>query len=192
MRASILTIVLIAQLVPASCLRAQTTGVPFVNDLTITCAGCGSGYSNCWIPGTTGGPGGISGGTSKELLFFEVSAGGTFTIMVTCAPGSQVHVFMSPVPCLTCSLALAPVCGIPVTACGLTTNQSVDLDLASPLDDFASGASSASGVFSFTTTLAPMPFGLCIEASIQAAIIGPASSCAPLLVSQAYYLGLGG
>ncbi len=195
MRSLILALVVSAAFV-APDVRGQTTGVPFINDLTVTCAGCGIGTSACWPPSTVGGPGGVSGSTSCTPLYFDLSVAGTFTIAVTTAPGAQVIILIDPCPCVPCFLPLPIFCPgaifIPFTACGGTSNQSVDIDLTCAWSILVQGNASTAGLYTFTFPLGPLPPNTCIRASTQAAIITNAFACGgPLIVSQAYDLNLG-
>ena len=172
-------------------LPAQTTGVPFMNDYTINCTGCSTAGSTCWSSGVGGGSGGVSGSTSCTPLFFNLSAGGTFTFTVTANPGAQVFILTNPCACSPCFLWLAPICGVPFTACGATTNQSVDLDLTCPLNTLFSGFANGFGVYSVTVTVPPLPPGFCTQMSTQAAILGSIACAGPIVVTQAYDVLIG-
>jgi hypothetical protein len=188
MRSSIVVFVFAAVLL-ANGLMGQTTGIPGLNDFTVTCAGCGTGsFPACWGPGPSGGTGGVSGSTSCTTLYFDVSAGGTFTLAVTALPGSTVTIFNNPCACSPCFLPLPPICGIPFTSCGNTTNLSVDLNLSCGINILFSGGANTAGIYANTITIPPLPPGTCIQMGIQAAISGSISCAGPFIVSQAYTL----
>jgi hypothetical protein len=180
----------VAVLLAASCVLGQTTGIPFVNDYTITCVGCGTTPTSCWSTGVGGGAGGVSGSTSCTPLYFNLSGGGTFTFTVTTTPGATVTIFTTPCLCTPCWLPLAPICGFPLTACGGITNQSVDLNVGCGLNTLFSGVA-VGGVFSTTVTLPPLPPGACIQLGTQAAITGSLSCAGPVIVTQAYSIFAG-
>lgn len=173
-------------------LPGQTTGVPGMNDYTINCVGCGTTNPPCFPATATPGAGGVSGSTSCTPLWFNVSAGGTFTFQVSCAPNVPVSIFLDFCPCIPCWLPLPPVCGIPFTACGGTTNQSVDIDLTCPWSTPFSGTSSPTGVFTATIIVPPLPPLTCVRLSTQALVGSNLACVGPFLVSQAYDLYLGG
>lgn len=183
---------LAAFVLAASCVVGQTTGVPLANDFTVTCVGCGTTPSLCWPPGATPGLGGISGSTSCNPLFFDLSGGGTFTLAVTCVPGGQVTIFTDPCPCTPCFAPLGPTClPIPFTACGASTNQSVDLDFTCPLSVLVSGFTNTAGVFTVTFTIPPLPPFTCLRLSSQA-VVFPGPACAgPFVLTQAYDINIG-
>jgi hypothetical protein len=123
---------------------------------------------------------------------FDVSAGGTFTLTVTCSPGAQVFIFSDPCACSPCFLALPPICPFPLTACGGTTNQSVDLNLSCGFGLLFSGFANIFGVYSVTVSLPPLPPATCIQASTQAVILGSIACAGPIIATQAYDITLGG
>src|ERR1043166_3609049 len=109
---------------------AQTTGVPGINDYTITCAGCATGApAGCGF--APGGLGGISGSTSCPTLTFDMTIGGTLNFGVSSIPGSPITIFYNFCPCFPCYALLPPAncAAIPFTTCSTTTNQTVDLNL---------------------------------------------------------------
>jgi hypothetical protein len=189
MRSTLVTVLVGALL--ATALFGQTTGIPFMNDYTITCVGCGSATSTCWSSGMGGGLGGVSGSTSCTPLNFNLAAGGTFTFTVTCTPGAQVFIYTNPCLCSPCWLPLGPICGIPFTACGATTNQSVDLNVGCGLNLLFTGFASGTGVFSVTVTVPALPPMTCLQLATQAAITGSISCAGPVVVSQAYDIFVG-
>ena len=176
----------------ASVLCGQTTGYPSLNDYTINCVGCGTTTTTCWSSGVGGGTGGVSGSTSCTPLYFNVSAGGTFTFSVSCSPGTQVWMFTNPCFCSPCNLPLGPICGIPFTSCGATTNQSVDLNLSCGINLLFNGFASGTGIYSVTVTVPPLPPGLCLQVATQAAIMSTIACVGPIIVSQAYDVFVGG
>jgi hypothetical protein len=174
----------------AGVVQGQTTGIPFVNDYTITCVGCTAAPTGCWSSGNPGGLGGVSGSTSCTPLFFNLSAGGTFTFTVTTTPGAFVTMFTSPCLCTPCWLPLTPICPYPLTACGGITNQSVDLNVGCGLNTLFSGVA-VGRVVSVTITVGPLPPGACIQLGTQAAITGSIACAGPVIVTQAYSLFAG-
>jgi hypothetical protein len=169
-------------------LRSQTTGIPGLNDYTITCVGCSPAPSGCWSSGVGGGTGGVSGSTSCTPLYFNLSAGGTFTLSVSTTPGATVWIFTNPCLCTPCFAPLTPICGIPFTSCGGITNESVDLNLGfgCPLTQIFMGVAGGGGVFSATVTMPPLPPFVCLQLSTQAAVSSPFACVGPVIVTQAY------
>lgn len=89
---------------------AQTTGEPFINDYTIDTFGSGqpSCFSHC------------------------VSQNSTMVLDVSTAPGNFVMFVIADCACAAgsaCWLTNSCAPAIPLSACGSTTNQSIDLDL---------------------------------------------------------------
>lgn len=186
MRSNIVAFVIGGVLLATVC-GAQTTGIPGLNNFTMTCAGCGTGgYVSCFGAGNFGGPGGVSGSTSCTPLYFDVAAGGTFTLMVTTLPGATVQFFYNSCPCSLCNVPLSPICGLPLTSCGFTTNQSVDLNLGCGVTLLGSGSVNTAGFFGLSITVPPLPPSTCITLSIQAAIFGGPACSGPVIVTQAY------
>lgn len=151
----------------AATARAQTTGQPGLNDYTINGQG--------------------SGGTSPRSLVLPVGRSG-FTVS-TSAPGQLVvFAFSSNLPCTPGAACFAPSpCPLPATACGGSTNQSLDILFGSTVFVVqVSVASGGGGVSRFSAHLPPN-----IDFSTQVGIID--STCGTtffglgsVLLSQAY------
>ena len=101
-------------------------------------------------------------------------------------------IFTNPCFCSPCNLPLGPICGIPFTSCGATTNQSVDLNLSCGINLLFNGFASGTGIYSATVTVPPLPPGLCLQVATQAAIMSTIACVGPILVSQAYDVFVGG
>jgi hypothetical protein len=155
----------------------QTTGVVNKNDLTINTLG--------------------SATTSCTTLCFPTPV--TLTHRVSTTSGNFVIFLFSFCPCVPCSMAMGnatctPV--IPMTACGLTTNQSVDLlfpNTACPL--FNLGSAIAVGGIAQISWNVPFLGPPCVSGrgSTQALIfdpcaIGNSAFPGPFLMTQAYTL----
>lgn len=177
---------ILTTLFAVSSLIAQTTGVPGVNDYTITGAGFATGSLACGAPAAgLGGTSGSTSGTPGTDLTFDAFFGGTLTFNVSCAPGSLVQMVLSPVPCVPCFVGLPPVTyPIPFTACG--SNQSVDLNLTQPLRPLFTGIADGSGNFGATIPFPPAVLG-CQTFCTQAVVID-ASQVSGFVVTQAYDL----
>lgn len=171
----------------ASTASAQVTGVCGVNDLTIS--GFGSGSTSCTPTPPMG--------------------GAPVTLTATAGPTAFMTIFVIDFcPCVPCTVALPPalVCvkPIPFSACGGTTNQSLDIPLftcpvAPPLlfavPNVPGGPPCADGTApatSATLPLGPIPAGLPagFVASTQALILDPVCSTIffgnHALLTQAY------
>src|SRR5688572_6944751 len=130
---------------------AQVTGVPGTNDYTINGLG--------------------SGGTSCVPLCFP-NGGVTLNLAVSAPLGAIAIAFFNFCPCQTCQLpgptnACAPP--IPLTACGATTNQSLDLDLSPPCGlpiSFTMLVNTA-GVYSASVAIPPLPGLPCSVATLS-------------------------
>ncbi|MBK9385835.1 MAG: hypothetical protein IPN34_13575 [Planctomycetes bacterium] len=123
---------------PAAPLAAQTTGFPFVNDLTVN--------------------GSIPGSTSCNLVN---STALPHTYQITAAPLSPCVLFFSLCPCQAGALPLPPAtCPFPMT-------QSLDLMInpacfVIPIN----GATNGAGVFSITFPASTVPFTFSVQAAV--------------------------
>lgn len=151
------TLAALAALLLGSSAQAQTTGVPFLNDLTVN--GFGSGGVSC-------------------ASFTLSSTAATFT--VTGDPGALAVVAYSPNGCAPAVACLPPVpCPIPFSACGGGTNRSIDL--LPPLFVGCSFVLNAAGTGSCTVAIPPGTF-----VGVQAVVL-PSASCGGVFVTtQAY------
>lgn len=156
---------------------AQTTGVVGINDYTLNALG--------------------SGTTSCTVQCFPTPV--AINLQVTTANGNLVFFLFTFCPCMPCTMGWSPnACtpAIPPTACGGTTNQSIDLlapNTACPL--FVLGSAIAvGGVASSTWSLPPLgPPCASARGSTQALIIDPcgvgnSAFPGPFVLSQAYDL----
>lgn len=168
-------------LLPATLLLAmatgQTTGVVGKNDHTV---------NNL-----------TSGSTSCTTLCFPTPV--TLTHRVSTTTGNFVIFLFSFCPCVPCSMAFSPnacVPPIPMTACGLTTNQSVDLlfpNTACPL--FTLGSAFSIGGIAQISWNVPFLGPPCVSGrgSTQALIfdpcgVGNSAFPGPFVLTQAYTL----
>lgn len=158
---------------------AQVTGVPGTNDYTINSLG--------------------SGGTSCVPLCFP-NGGVTLNLAVSAPLGAIAIAFFNFCPCLTCQLpgptnSCAPP--IPLTACGASTNQSLDLDLSPPCGlpiSFTMLVNTA-GVYSASVPIPTLPGIPCGVATLSTQAI-VFSSCGlgltavpgPFVLTQSYTL----
>jgi hypothetical protein len=131
---------------------AQTTGVPGINDYTIN--GVGSGSTSC----------------TTQCFNTPVN----LSLDVSTAPGNFVIYVWSFCPCFggfVCGGPNACLPAIPFSACGSTTNQSLDLQLGCVLTTFgpvqANTAGLANLVLPFPTlSLPPCSFPMATQAVI--------------------------
>lgn len=159
---------------------AQTTGVVGMNDLTVNSLGSGS--------------------TSCTTLCFP-NGGLTLNLNVSAPPGAIAIAFFGFCPCTTCTLpgptnTCLPT--IPNTACGASTNQSLDLDMTAACGIVASFVMSNSTGTPGTSMSLNIPAftGLaCTNAtlSVQAAVIDPCGLglfgvVGPFVMTQSYTL----
>ncbi len=158
---------------------AQVTGVPGTNDYTINTLG--------------------SGGTSCVPLCFP-NGGVTLNLAVSAPLGAIAIAFFNFCPCQTCQLpGPANTCAppIPLTACGASTNQALDLDISPPCGvpvSFTMFVNTA-GVYSASVVIPPLPGPPCGIATLstQAMVF---SSCGlgltavpgPFVLTQSYTL----
>ena len=132
---------------------AQTTGVPGINDYTIS--------------------GSLSGSASCTTLCFATPA--NLNLNVSTAPGNLVIFAWSFCPCFggfVCGGPNACFPTIPTTACGSSTNQSLDLQLGCVLTTFSAVANATGNA----SMLLPIPS------------IGPLPPCSFPMASQALIL----
>ncbi len=131
---------LVALLLLAAPAAAQTTGFPFINDLTLN--GFLSGSASCNFTNQTGNP-----------LNFQVTA----------APNAPVTLIFDTAPCFAGSIPLPP------SLCyGFVIQQSLDLSLSSGAFFFTwSGATNAAGVFSVTFPASTTAFTFSVQGLIQ-------------------------
>jgi hypothetical protein len=163
-------------LVFATAAAAQgTTGVVGINDLTL-----GDGSVVCTSGSTSCTPCNF---VCPPILSFDVS----------CAPFAPVAIYLSPCPCFADWACLgSTTCPVPMTACGNTQNQSVDLNLTCSVYELAFGYANGLGL---SSVVIPVPPGLCgsgltITFAVQAVVLDFAcfSTTLPfhLLLTQAY------
>jgi hypothetical protein len=155
---------------------AQTTGVPGTNDLEVN--GLGGGQASC-----------------VNLCFPNGNVALSYT--VNGPVGAFVLIAFNFCPCSPCSLsgpANACVPSLPFTACGATTNQSLDLDTnaaCGPLLLLVPTVTSA-GTLALNINIPPIPGPPCtnVALSAQAVIFDPCGNglnglAGAFLVSQA-------
>ncbi len=168
-------------LLSAALATAQTTGVPGMNDYTVN--GLGSGTTSC------------------TTMCFP-NGGLTLNLQVSAPPGAFAIVLFSLCPCTTCSLpgptnSCFPT--IPNTACGGTTNQSLDLNMTAACGIVFSAvmAPNSAGTPGLSMPLTIPAFtGLpCTNAVLatQAAVIDPCGAGlfgvpGPFVMTQSYTL----
>jgi hypothetical protein len=155
---------------------AQTTGVPGTNDYTLNALG--------------------SGTTSCTFLCFPTPV--TLSMQAWTPTGNFVFFLFSFCPCFGCSQNWSPnacVPAIPPTACGSTTNQSVDILPQPGCPLFVVGSAiSVGGVATFNWVLPPLgPPCASARGSTQALIfspcgVGSSAFPGPFVLSQAYNL----
>ena len=159
---------------------AQTTGVPLTNDYTVNSLG--------------------SGATSCVNLCFP-NGNVTLNLAVSAPLGAIGIVFFNFCPCLPCQLP-GPVNTCvppsPLTACGSSTNQSLDMDISPPcglpvsLTMFVNTA----GVYSATLPIPSLPGVPCSgvwQLSTQAIVfsscgLGLTAAPGPFVLTQAFTL----
>lgn len=159
-------------LVFAAAAAAQgTTGVVGVNDFTI------NGF--------------VSGSTSCTPVSLVCPT--TISFAVSCAPFAPVAIYLSPCPCFADWACLgSTTCPIPMTACGNTQNQSVDLNLTCAPTELAFGFADALGNFSLAVSVPPSLCGLGASFSFAAQAVVLDGACFNpvmpfhLLLTQAY------
>jgi hypothetical protein len=123
---------------PAAPLAAQTTGFPFVNDLTVN--------------------GSFPGSTSCNLVN---SMGLPHTYQITAAPGSPVFLFFSLCPC---SGGFVP---LPAATCPFPMAQSIDVMIAAGCPTFSfGGTTNAVGVYSITFPASTAPFRFSVQGAV--------------------------
>lgn len=169
-----------AFLLTAAAAVAQTTGVPGMNDLTVNSLGSGS--------------------TSCTTLCFP-NGGLTLNLNVSAPPGAFAIALFGLCPCTTCTLpgptnSCFPT--IPNTACGASTNQSLDIDMTAACGIVASFVMvNSTGTLGTSMSLnIPAFTGLpCTNAtlSVQAAVIDPCGMgllgvTGPFVMTQSYTL----
>ncbi len=145
---------------------AQTTGQPALNDYTINGQGSGS--------------------TSPRSVVLAVGRSG-FTVS-TRAPGQVVVYAFSGLPCTPGAVCFpSSPCALPATACGGSTNQSLDLLFGSPL--FVVQVSTPSGTSGVSRLALNLPPGVhfSTQAGIFDAVCGvPFFGAGSLVMTQAY------
>ncbi len=169
-----------AFLLTAAAALAQTTGVPGMNDLTVNTMG--SGTTSC-------------------TTFCFPNGGLTLNFQVSAPPGASAIALFSFCPCTTCTLpgptnSCFPT--IPSTACGSSTNQSLDLDITAACGGLISvPMTNTAGVVGLSMSLnIPTFLGLpCTNATlaVQAVVIDPCGQglfgvTGPFVMTQAYTL----
>jgi hypothetical protein len=123
---------------PAAPLAAQTTGFPFVNDLTVN--------------------GSIPGSTSCNLVN---STAVPHTYQITAAPNTPCALFFS--LCL-CSGGFIP---LPAATCPFLMTQSIDILLAAGCPTFSwNGITNATGVYSITLPASSVPFRFSVQGAV--------------------------
>ncbi len=162
-----------ASLATAALGFAQTTGVVGINDYTINSAGSGS--------------------TSCTTQCYNTSV--TLNLNVSTAPGNFVIFAWSFCPCsagFVCGGPNACLPAIPFTACGSTTNQSLDLQLGCVVMFFGPVAANTAGNASLplsipTLSLPPCSFPLATQAVIiDLCGVGLSILPGPFVLSQSY------
>lgn len=158
-------LVFLCLLAAAAVAPAQTTGMPFINDLYVA------------IPP---GPGTLAGppfGVPCPALPVVLPAGTVFSInLTTPAPGLTFILFvdLATPPCAPAAFCLPPVAGpyavLPLGLCG--TGQSVDIISATPGIDGVTAPSIGGGIFATPPVVSP---GIGLPISLQAAFFDPAS-----------------
>jgi hypothetical protein len=166
---------LLASLASVSFAAAQVTGVPGINDYTINAPVC-------------------AGSPSCTTCCFQTPV--ALNCNVSTTPGNLVVVIWSFCPCFAgfaCGPINACVPPIPNTACGSTTNQSLDLQLGCVMTTFV-GVANTAGIAPVTLNIPNL--GPALPCSIgplstQAVVLDPcglgvAAFPGPFVATQAY------
>lgn len=165
---------LLAALATASFALAQVTGVPGINDYTVN--GLTSGSVSCTTQ---------CNATPVNL-----------NLAVSTAPGNIVIFAFSFCPCFagfTCELPNACLPAIPSTACGSSTNQSLDIQLGCVTTFFAGVAGTAGATMTLSIpSLGTIP-PCSVQLATQAIVIDPCGLGlsflpGPFVLTQAYDL----
>lgn len=152
---------------------AQTTGVIGINDYTINSS--------------------TSGATSCTTQCYTTPV--SLSLDVSTAPGNFVIYIWSFCPCsagFVCGGPNACLPGIPFTACGATTNQSLDLQLGCVITFFGPAMANSAGIANFvlpipTLSLPPCSFPLATQALIlDVCGVGLPILPGPWVLSQSY------